>query len=122
MAAVSCVRSDAFMAGVIFTFIDTAIGPLLIARDGEAIVQISFAPSSPRDEWTRHDDRFDDIRRALDEYFAGRRRTFDLPLEPRGTDFQRSVWRALVDIPFGETTTYGMLARRIGKPDAVRAV
>lgn len=110
------------MAGVTFTFIDTAIGPLLAARDGEAIIQISFAPASPRDEWTRRDDRFDDIRRALDEYFAGRRTTFDLPLEPRGTDFQRSVWRALVDIPFGETTTYGMLARRIGKPDAVRAV
>jgi len=110
------------MAGVIFTSIDSPIGPLIAARDGEVIIQISFAPSSARDEWERNDDRFDDLRRALDEYFAGRRTTFDLPLDPRGTDFQRSVWRALVEIPFGETTTYGVLARRIGKPDAVRAV
>jgi methylated-DNA-[protein]-cysteine S-methyltransferase len=110
------------MAGMIFTFIDSPIGPLLAVRDGEAIVQISFAPSQARDEWTRNDDRFDDVRRALNGYFAGAVTTFDLPLQPRGTDFQTSVWRALLAIPFGTTTTYGALARTIGKPDAVRAV
>jgi methylated-DNA-[protein]-cysteine S-methyltransferase len=110
------------MAGMIFTFIESPIGPLLAARDGEAIVQISFTPSQARDEWIRNDDRFDDVRRALDDYFAGRSKTFDLPLEFRGTEFQKSVWRALIDIPFGETTTYAALARTIGKPEAVRAV
>jgi methylated-DNA-[protein]-cysteine S-methyltransferase len=58
----------------------------------------------------------------LAEYFAGRRRVFDLPLAPRGTGFQALVWRALVAIPFGETRSYGALARAIGRPAASRAV
>jgi methylated-DNA-[protein]-cysteine S-methyltransferase len=60
--------------------------------------------------------------RQLAEYFAGDRRTFDLPLAPRGTEFQLRVWRALRDIPFGETTSYGDLALRLGDPRATRAV
>ena len=58
----------------------------------------------------------------LVEYFAGARRTFDLPLAPRGTGFQQLVWRALTAIPFGETRSYGELARAIGRPAASRAV
>lgn len=58
----------------------------------------------------------------LVEYFAGARTDFDLPLAPRGTDFQRAVWSALSAIPYGGTTTYGELARRLGKPHAARAV
>ena len=58
----------------------------------------------------------------LDEYFAGRRRQFDLPLAPSGTSFQRTAWRALSAIPFGETRSYGEQARAIGRPKAVRAV
>ena len=58
----------------------------------------------------------------LVEYFAGRRRTFDLPLAPRGTGFQSLVWRALTAIPFGTTRSYGALARAIGRPAASRAV
>jgi methylated-DNA-[protein]-cysteine S-methyltransferase len=58
----------------------------------------------------------------LGEYFAGARRQFDLPLAPRGTDFQRAVWAELARIPFGHTISYGELARRLGKPAAVRAV
>ena len=60
--------------------------------------------------------------RQLDEYFRGARTRFDLPLDPRGTPFQMSVWRALRDIPFGETTTYGSVARQLGAPAATRAV
>jgi methylated-DNA-[protein]-cysteine S-methyltransferase len=63
-----------------------------------------------------------DAERQLEEYFAGRRTAFDLDLDFVGTDFQRRVWAALVEIPFGETVTYGEVARRIGSPDAVRAV
>ena len=110
------------MAGVKFTSIDSPIGPLLAARDGEAIIQIHFTPADPEDAWTRKDDAFDDLRRALDDYFAGRTQKFDLPLEPRGTEFQKSVWRALVDIPYGQTTTYRAIAHLLGKPEAVRAV
>ncbi|MDR1680771.1 MAG: methylated-DNA--[protein]-cysteine S-methyltransferase [Prevotellaceae bacterium] len=60
--------------------------------------------------------------RQLDEYFAGRRRSFDLPLAPSGTAFQRGVWQALAAIPYGQTISYLELARRIGNSKAVRAV
>ena len=58
----------------------------------------------------------------LQEYFAGKRTRFDLPLAPRGTAFQKAVWAALLRIPFGETASYGDIARAIGKPAASRAV
>lgn len=58
----------------------------------------------------------------LDEYFAGSRQTFDLALDPSGTEFQRQVWWALADVPYGETSTYGKQAAHIGRPAAVRAV
>jgi methylated-DNA-[protein]-cysteine S-methyltransferase len=60
--------------------------------------------------------------RQLEAYFAGRLRTFDLPLRPRGTPFQLRVWAALRQIPYGETISYSGLARRIGRPSAARAV
>src|SRR6188768_65298 len=60
--------------------------------------------------------------RQLDEYFAGKRTTFELPIAPEGTPFQRQVWEALLEIPFGQTMSYGELARRIDQPTAVRAV
>jgi methylated-DNA-[protein]-cysteine S-methyltransferase len=58
----------------------------------------------------------------LEEYFAGERTTFDLPLDLRGTDFQVTAWQALADVPFGQTSTYGVQAERIGRPKAVRAI
>jgi len=61
-------------------------------------------------------------RRQLDEYFAGKLTEFDLPVEPAGTTFQQGVWRALQEIPYGTTISYGTLARRIGQPSASRAV
>jgi methylated-DNA-[protein]-cysteine S-methyltransferase len=63
-----------------------------------------------------------DVRRQLDEYLTGKRRDFDLPLEPGGTEFQRLCWEALRRIPFGETRSYSAMAREIGRPAAVRAV
>jgi methylated-DNA-[protein]-cysteine S-methyltransferase len=64
----------------------------------------------------------DRVEAQLNEYFAGKRTTFDLPLEPSGTDFQLSVWKLLRKIPYGVTTSYGELARRLGDPKATRAV
>ena len=61
-------------------------------------------------------------REELEEYFAGRRREFDLPLSPHGTPFQRQVWQALRTIPYGSTCTYGQLAAAVGNPRAARAV
>ncbi|HRJ77031.1 MAG: Methylated-DNA--protein-cysteine methyltransferase [Planctomycetes bacterium] len=64
----------------------------------------------------------DQARRQLEEYFAGRRKEFELPLAAQGTEFQRRVWARLCDIPFGETASYGQVAARVGKPKASRAV
>lgn len=63
-----------------------------------------------------------ETRRQLSEYFAGERTSFDLPLDFRGTDFQKSVWAALLRIPFGETRTYAEIARELDRPTAFRAV
>jgi methylated-DNA-[protein]-cysteine S-methyltransferase len=63
-----------------------------------------------------------EVARQIEEFFAGTRRDFDFPLAPKGTEFQKRVWAELVRIPFGETISYGELARRIGNPAASRAV
>jgi methylated-DNA-[protein]-cysteine S-methyltransferase len=63
-----------------------------------------------------------ETKRQLEEYFAGQRQTFSLPFDMRGTPFQKLVWQALLTIPFGETKSYGQLARQIGNPNALRAV
>src|SRR5258708_4392603 len=76
-------------------------------------------------DWERDDDLFEKARAQLTDYFAGRRTAFDLALDRDalgGTPFQRRVWRELENIPYGVTISYGELARRIGNPDAVRAV
>jgi methylated-DNA-[protein]-cysteine S-methyltransferase len=72
--------------------------------------------------WARDDEAFDDIRAQLDEYFAGQRQEFDLPLGATGTAFQQRVWAALLQIPFGTTTSYGRVAAALGMPTASRAV
>jgi methylated-DNA-[protein]-cysteine S-methyltransferase len=69
-----------------------------------------------------HEGPFTAVREQLDAYFAGELDTFDLDLDPHGTPFQRRVWDALLEIPFGETISYSELARRLGDPKLVRAV
>ncbi|HVG25310.1 MAG TPA: methylated-DNA--[protein]-cysteine S-methyltransferase [Thermoanaerobaculia bacterium] len=66
--------------------------------------------------------RLDDLTTQLRDYFSGKRKAFDFPLAPKGTEFQLAVWNALLEIPYGDTVTYAELARRIGRPSAVRAV
>ncbi len=78
--------------------------------------------ATPEADWQRDSAPFRDVRQQLDEYFAGKRRDFDLPLDMQGTPFQLKVWEALLTIPFGETVTYGEQAQRIGQPKASRAV
>jgi len=103
----------------------TPIGRLELVDGGGALVAIRFdAPVDGSPEHERGGSAL--LRRAHDqltEYFAGERRTFDLPLRPRGTDFQRRVWDVLATVPWGTTTTYGALAARLGlPPGAARAV
>lgn len=75
-----------------------------------------------RPEWVSDPAAFTDIARQLEEYFAGERREFDVPLDLHGTPFQMKVWRELCRIPHGTTLSYGQLAQRIGQPKASRAV
>lgn len=106
--------------------IDSPVGRLLLAGDGVSLIHVDFQsgpqPQLPRGGWVADAAPFRAAIEQLGEYFAGRRRRFDLPLAPRGTEFQRRVWRALLEIPWGKTISYGELARRIGKPSAARAV
>jgi methylated-DNA-[protein]-cysteine S-methyltransferase len=102
------------------------VGGLLLIGDGTHLKHIHFQsgphPRLPGGEWVAERAPFEPVLKQLSEYFAGARRNFDLPLAPEGTDFQRAVWRALLNIPYGETLSYGELACRIGNPRASRAV
>jgi methylated-DNA-[protein]-cysteine S-methyltransferase len=109
-----------------FSYLETPIGTLLVAGD-DALRKIQFPKAAragkPERGWVESPRGVvGDALRQLREYFAGRRTEFDLPVEPAGTSFQRSVWRRLQEIPYGETISYGELARRVGKPQAARAV
>jgi methylated-DNA-[protein]-cysteine S-methyltransferase len=110
----------------VFSIVSTLVGPLTLVGEGEALVGLYFdnaaLSASPPSHWTRDDHRLRPAAQQLAEYFAGARTTFDLPLAPRGTAFRRAVWDELLRIPYGETTTYGALARKLGKPAAQRAV
>lgn len=112
---------------VVYRHVDSPVGPLLIAGDDAGLQLIEFHaprhPMSRADGWREGDNAV--LRQAqvqLAEYFAGRRRGFDLPLAPRGTAFQRQVWWELANIPFGNTISYADLAMRVGRPTATRAV
>ena len=98
--------------------VPTPVGTLCVCSDGEAVTGIRFGAG----ETNGGCPVTGQARQQLTEYFAGQRREFDLPLAPAGTDFQRRVWELLREIPFGETVTYGDLARRLGNPRAARAV
>jgi methylated-DNA-[protein]-cysteine S-methyltransferase len=110
-----------------YCYAESPIGSLLIAGDQEAIHLIAFPkngkPRQPEAGWTESSSGpLAEAVRQLREYFAGGRRDFDLPLAPEGTAFQRKVWRKLQEIPYGETISYGELAKRVGNPKASRAV
>jgi methylated-DNA-[protein]-cysteine S-methyltransferase len=118
---------------ITYTAIPSPIGELLLAADDSGLTAIRFEQNrhgrDERADWTpvarAHGAAVRVLaaaRAQLDAYFAAEITSFDLPLSPQGTPFQQRVWAALRDIPFGETTSYGELARRIGDPKAVRAV
>ena len=106
--------------------IDSPVGPLMLAADDSGLRHIEFRDNRHpvnRGDWHGGDNAILQATEAqLAEYFAGTRTTFDLPLAPRGTEFQLRVWQALARIPHGSTSTYAEQARAIGSPDAVRAV
>jgi methylated-DNA-[protein]-cysteine S-methyltransferase len=105
---------------------ESPLGRLLIAGDDEGLRYVLFAegrsPAEPKPGWREDPAGVADAVRQLREYFAGTRREFDLRLAPVGTPFQRRVWQALCAIPYGDTVSYGELARGLGLPNGSRAV
>ncbi len=109
-----------------YTNIESPIGELLLLGDGHTLhglyMQDGRKPTRIASQWQRSAAPFTDIEAQLGEYFAAERVTFDIPLTMKGTEFERSVWQALQEIPYGETVSYGEIARRVGQPSAARAV
>jgi methylated-DNA-[protein]-cysteine S-methyltransferase len=129
-------RDAAAAAGLLdvaYDVADTPVGPLLVAVTDQGLCRISFDPEPEREteqlarvfgsRVLRAPKRVDPVKRELDEYFEGRRRTFDLPVDLGArSEFSRLVLEQLAHVPYGEVTTYGSLAARSGRPRAARAV
>jgi len=98
---------------------NSPIGPLTIAEKDGKITHVLFGEPEAAGERTP---LLEQAERQLAEYFAGERREFDLPLNPQGTAFQKEVWKALQEIPYGETRSYGEIACAVGREKAFRAV
>ncbi len=109
-----------------YQWMESPTGRLLLVADEEGLRQVSFAegrtPASVDPSWEKDDRHLRESVRQLRAFFAGDLERFELPLKPEGTEFQQKVWSALCRIPFGETRSYGELARRLGNPSASRAV
>jgi methylated-DNA-[protein]-cysteine S-methyltransferase len=102
--------------------VDSPIGELQLVGDGRALTALEMSPHAEPPGGVRDPEAFAEVEAQLEAYFAGELTDFDLPLAPRGSDFQLAVWAALTRIPYGETVSYGEIAAEVGRPDAVRAV
>src|SRR5687768_14014862 len=118
------------MRNIKYRMVDSPVGGLLLAGDEQAIRFLLFRngrkPTAPDPSWVPDDSARGSViaeaERELVSYFAGKLRAFAVPVAPDGTEFQRGVWQQLQQIPYGETVSYGEIARRLAKPLAVRAV
>jgi methylated-DNA-[protein]-cysteine S-methyltransferase len=118
--------TDTGSGSLAYTSMDSPLGELLLLGDSHALrglyMQAGRKPVGIAPRWERSAAPFTDVQAQLREYFAGERVAFETPLALQGTPFELQVWRALTDIPYGETVSYGEIARRIGQPSAARAV
>lgn len=109
-----------------YSYMDSPIGRLLLAGDKNNLKVLGFSSGNKARgadaDWERFDEPFREVKKQLEEYFAGKRKVFELKLVPDATPFQATVLQALQDIPYGETRTYGDIAESVGNPKAVRAV
>lgn len=109
-----------------YRYIDSPVGTILLAADSQGLRRIAFAKEGrlalPEPGWEEDSAFLEQADRQLGSYFERGLREFDLRLNPAGTPFQLQVWKALAEIPYGRTVTYGQLARSIGRPKACRAV
>jgi methylated-DNA-[protein]-cysteine S-methyltransferase len=113
-------------AKMYYEIIESPICPILLAGDKEGLKHVIFLKGKEKieipEDWVQNKEFFEEVARQLDAYFSGKLKSFDLKLAPEGTDFQKAVWKALCEIPFGETRTYKDIAVSIGKTKAYRAV
>lgn len=110
-----------------WTAVGSPLGPLMLTADDEGLTGLhmdsgKYGPLAPRVGWVEDAAPFVDVAGQLDEYFAGDRTEFDVPMHPTGTPFQLEVWQALTTIPYGEVRSYGEIAQQLGRPGASRAV
>lgn len=109
-----------------YHIIESPVCPILLAGDEKELKQVIFLKGKRKEDipadWMENKDFFREAVRQLEAYFSGKLKSFDLRLAPEGTEFQKSVWRALCKIPYGETRTYKDIAESIGNPKAYRAV
>src|ERR1700733_1872312 len=96
----------------------TSLGELTVVQEKGAVTGLYFPRHWPRPDRTafgpRADEGFEEVARQLDEYLNGDRHAFELPLRARGSEFDRRVWELIAEVPYGETTTYGDIARALG--------
>jgi methylated-DNA-[protein]-cysteine S-methyltransferase len=116
------------METLYYSRMSSPAGPLLIGVSETALVVLEFDRGLPKKiggqpvAWEESEARTRTVRQQLQEYFSGKRRDFDLALDLRGTDFQKRCWNELLRIPYGETRSYGEIARAVGSPRSFRAV
>jgi O-6-methylguanine DNA methyltransferase len=116
------------METLYYSRMSSPAGPLLIGVSETALVALEFDRGLPKKiadkavQWQESASRTRAVREQLQEYFSGKRRNFDLTLDLRGTDFQKRCWNELLRIPYGETRSYGEIARAVGSPKSFRAV
>jgi len=116
------------MQSLYYSRMPSPAGPLLIGVSDAALVLLEFDRGLPKTvasqpiAWQESQERTSDVRRQLEEYFAGKRRDFELELDLRGTEFRKRCWQQLVQIPYGETRSYAEIARAVGCANGFRAV
>jgi methylated-DNA-[protein]-cysteine S-methyltransferase len=116
------------METLYYSRMPSPVGPLLLGASDDALVILEFDRGLPKTiagqpiDWQESPKKTAVARRQLEEYFAGKRRDFDLNLELRGTDFRKRCWEQLIKIPYGETCSYADIARAVGSPNGFRAV
>lgn len=105
------------------SYLKTDMGQIIIIEENNKITEISFDNNkNPRDYTDKESSLIKEVKKQLQEYFKGQRKTFDFSIEMKGTPFQRDTWNALLEIPYGETRSYKEIAEAIGRPKAYRAV
>ena len=105
-----------------YDYLETPIGMLTLEAGETVLLGISFGRIEVEGAEKNKNELLEKTKKQLNEYFAGKRKAFTIDMEPRGTEFQKKVWKKLEQIPYGETKSYGEIAKAVGNPKACRAV